>query len=82
MSVGRLVIISDGSWYKIELLEIVKTIMVRHSVIFNAVPWNNFYSLNHGSFPPVYMNLKFYRVELFSTTFYSYIYLGQHFLCY
>lgn len=33
MSVGRLVINSDGSWYKIELLEIVKTIMVRHNVI-------------------------------------------------
>lgn len=42
MSVGRLVIISDGSWYKIELLEIVKTIRVGHNVIFNAIPWNSF----------------------------------------
>lgn len=41
-SVGRLVIISAGSWYKIELFEIVKTIRVGHNVIFNAIPWNSF----------------------------------------
>lgn len=82
MSIGRLVIISDGSWYKIELLEIVKTITVGHTVIFNAVPWNSFYSLNHVFFSPISMNLKFYEVELVSATSYSYIYLQQYFSCY
>lgn len=79
MPVGRLVIVLDGSWYDIEQLEVEKTILVRQNVIFTAVPWNSFYALKPCVFSPIYINLKFYEVELFSAAFYSYIYLGQHF---